>query len=153
SSTYDIFVQSASVSLTNSTIESSSHAGLRIQGASPTLTGDTFQNNSGPAISMDLASQPVITLGTNFVQTVTISGSPTGGNFTLTFGQQPTNPIPFNAPASVVQAALQALSTIGSGNITVSGGNGGPYVCTFTGTLAGMTQPLLSANASGLTGG
>jgi hypothetical protein len=33
---------------------------LRIAGGSPTVTGDTFQNNRGAAVSMDLASQPVI---------------------------------------------------------------------------------------------
>ncbi len=149
----EIFVQSAGLSLTNSIIESSYRDGLRIQGSNPTVTGDSFLNNLSPAISMDLASQPVINAATNYIQTVTITGSPTGGSFTLSLGGQTTTAIAYNASAATVQADLQALSTIGSGSITVAGGNGGPYVCTFTGTLTGVTEALMTANASGLTGG
>src|SRR5262245_46081762 len=63
-------------------------------------------------------------VGTNEVQTVTITGSPTGGTFTLTFGGQTTAPIAYNATAVQVQAALEALSTIGFPNVRVTGGPG-----------------------------
>lgn len=95
--------------------------------------------------------RPVIL--SNEVQTVTITGNPTGGTFTLTFGGQTTTGIPYNAPAAVVQSALGGLSTVGAGNVAVSGSASGPYVVTFGGTLAGAAQPLITASGTGLTGG
>jgi hypothetical protein len=43
----------------------------------------------------------------------------TAGNFRLSYQGQTTTTIVFNAAASVVQAALESLSTIGSGNVSV----------------------------------
>lgn len=74
--------------------------------------------------------------GTSEVQTITITGTPTGGTFSLTFGGQTTPALAFNAATSAVQTALQALSSIGSGNATVTGTAGSSYVVTFTGVLA-----------------
>lgn len=85
-------------------------------------------------------------------QTVTITGGPTGGTFTLTYKGQTTAGIAYNAASSAVQTALQALSTIGAGNATVSGSAGGPYTVTFAGTLATDTTAL-TASGAGLTGG
>lgn len=90
--------------------------------------------------------------GTADEQTVTISGGPTGGTFTLTFNGQTTAGIAYDAAASAVQTALQALSSIGSGNATVSG-TAGSWVVTFAGALAPGYQPLMTADGSGLTGG
>jgi RHS repeat-associated protein len=88
------------------------------------------------------------------VQMVQLSGSPTGGTFTLTWGGQTTSAIAYNASAATVQSALQGLSSIGSGNALVAGGtSGGPWVVRFAGTLAGAAQPALTGNGSGLTGG
>jgi len=101
--------------------------------------------------NLALAPSAGFTVPVNEVQTVTVGGSPTGGTFTLTFAGQTTATITYNAAASAVQTALQALSTIGSGNITVSGSGGGPYTCTFAGTLAGMNVAQMTASAAGLT--
>lgn len=90
--------------------------------------------------------------GTNEVQTVTISGTPTGGTFTLTFGGQETAGIAHNAAASAVQSALELLSTVGAGNVTVSGSAGGPYTVTFAGDLAGANVAQMTADDE-LTGG
>lgn len=92
---------------------------------------------------------------TNEVQTVTITGTPTGGTFRLSFKGYTTGTIPYSASAAVVDAALEALTTIGSGGVTVSGGPGPgtPYVVTFTNQLGNQTNPLITANSSGLTGG
>ena len=54
--------------------------------------------------------------GTDAVQTVSIAGTPTGGTFELSFGGESTSPLAYNASAAVVQAALDALPTIGVGN-------------------------------------
>src|SRR4029077_20524585 len=60
----------------------------------------------------------------NVVQTVTFSAGVTGGTFTLTFNGQKTTPINWSANTVIlqgnIQAALNALSTIGSGNTVVS---------------------------------
>lgn len=88
------------------------------------------------------------------LQIATITGGPTGGTFTLTYKGQTTTGIAYNAAASAVQSALVALSTIGSGNVTVSGSNGGPYSIVFpqSGTL-GQDTTALTASGAGLTGG
>lgn len=90
---------------------------------------------------------------TNEVQTVTITGSPTGGTFTLTFGGNTTTGIAFNAAATAVQSALVALASIGAGNVTVTGSAGGPYTVTFGGTLAGTNVAQMTTSGASLTGG
>jgi hypothetical protein len=73
----------------------------------------------------------------NEVQTVTITGSPASGAFTLSFRNQTTAPIAHNADATAVRSALAALSTIGTGNVAVTGGPGPdkPFTVTFQGAL------------------
>lgn len=91
--------------------------------------------------------------GTNEVQTVTITGGPTGGTFTLTYSGQTTTGIAYNAAASAVQTALRALSNIGDSDVTVTGSAGGPYTVTFTGDLATTDVAALTASGASLTGG
>lgn len=79
-------------------------------------------------------------------------GTPSAGNFTLTYKGQTTGNITYNAASSAVQTALQGLSTIGAGNATVSGSAGGPYTVTFASALATDTTAL-TGNGAGLTGG
>jgi hypothetical protein len=91
--------------------------------------------------------------GTSESQTVTITGSPTGGTFTLTDSGQTTAGIAYNAAASAVQTALAALSNIGSGNVAVTGSAGGPYTVAFQGALAHLDVAQMTASGAGLTGG
>jgi hypothetical protein len=103
-------------------------------------------------------------------QTITGAGIPAGttiaaasaGSLTLSAAAESSGTLvalksglAFNAAAAQVQTALQGLSTIGSGNATVSGGPGAtaPYAVTFAGALANLPVPLLSADSTGLTGG
>jgi hypothetical protein len=87
--------------------------------------------------------------GTNEVQTVTITGTPTGGTFTLTYQGNTTSAIAYNANAAAVQTALRALPN--TQNVTVGGGPGPgtPYTVTF-GDGTDVTQ--MSASGS-FTGG
>lgn len=87
--------------------------------------------------------------GTAEVQSVTITGGPTGGTFTLTFSGQTTAGIAFNAAASAVQSALNALSNLDG--VTVTGSAGGPYTVTFPADMGNVAQ--MTADATGLTGG
>lgn len=92
---------------------------------------------------------------TNEVQTITITGSPTGGTFTLALDGQVTAPIAYNANAAAVQVALEALGTIGAGNVSATGGPlpGSGVTVTFVGDLAGQNIATLVANSASLTGG
>jgi len=56
----------------------------------------------------------------------------TSGTFTLGYAGELTGLIPYNANAATVQAALEALSTLGAGNVTVSGNPGHWTVLTPT---------------------
>jgi len=91
---------------------------------------------------------------TNEAQTVTITGTPTGGTFTLTYSGQTTSTIAYNATAATVLAALQALSNIGDNDVSVTGGPGPgtPYVVTFKGVLGGTDVAQMTA-AHTFTGG
>ena len=89
------------------------------------------------------------------MQTLSLTGAPTGGGFALSFDGQTTANIPFNATAAVVQTALMALGAIGAGNIVCAGGPlpGTAVTITFTGSLAVGPQPLIAVAANTLTGG
>jgi hypothetical protein len=92
---------------------------------------------------------------TNEIQQVIIQGNPTGGTFTLTFQGQTTGPLAHNVSAADMQAALEALPSIGSGNVSVTLGQTGfgpTYSVEFTGNFALQDQPEMTASSS-LTGG
>lgn len=93
--------------------------------------------------------------GTNEAQTVTVTGTPTGGTFTLTYSGQTTAAIAYNANAAAVQAALIALSNIDTGEVVVTGGPGPgtPWVVTFGGDLQGTNVAQMTADDALLTGG
>lgn len=89
------------------------------------------------------------------LQSVTITGTPTGGTFVLRFGGQNTSALNWNCTASQMQTALQALSSIGSGNALVTGGPGPgtAFQVEFTGTLGYASQALITLQTNSLTGG
>lgn len=117
-----------------------------------TLTGaNTKDGNSwgaGPYAVMVGAG------GVNEKQTVTISGNPTGGTFTLSYGSQVTAAIAYNATAAAVQTALENLAAIGVGDVAVTGGPGPgtPYVVTFQNGLGSRDIAQMTATGS-FTGG
>lgn len=88
----------------------------------------------------------VVVNGPPTVQTITIYDWP-GDSIVLTFGGQ-SAVCPTNSTGSSIQTALQALSSIGAGNCTVTGPQGGPFVVTFAGTLAGAVQAAIVASGT-----
>jgi PKD repeat protein/type 1 glutamine amidotransferase len=90
---------------------------------------------------------------TNETQTVRTAGA-TGGTFTLTFQGQTTAPLAYNATAAQVQAALEALEAVGSGDVLASGGpaNVANVSVNFRGALSERDVAQLTADGSGLTG-
>jgi hypothetical protein len=116
--------------------------------------------------------QDGVAMGGNATYTLTANATPpTAGNFTLTVGAQTTGNIAWNATPAAVQAALEALSTVGVGNALVTLRTGGPLltaanavylvqfvngqgskVVTLTGTFTGLTAAGSIALAAGQTG-
>lgn len=98
----------------------------------------------------------ITTNGTNTadVQTVSITGTPTGGFFAVGFNGAVTSSA-YNTNSATFQTQLRALSSINGANVTCSGGPlpGTPIVCTFAGTLTPGQQPVMVADSSQLTGG
>lgn len=78
----------------------------------------------------------------------------TAGTYTLTVGGQTTTALAWNATTAQIQAALEALSTVGVGNVLVAGGPlpGTNVTITFRKALAFQTL-VVSGTFTGLTGG
>jgi hypothetical protein len=89
------------------------------------------------------------TSAANEQQALHIDPVASSGTYTLSFGGQTTTGIAFDADGATVQAALEALSTIGSGNMHVDGALPDLYP-TFIGALAGANRPLIVFNGAGL---
>lgn len=91
----------------------------------------------------------------NDVQTVSVSGGPTGGTFTLQGGPLTgTVTVPFNATASGLQTLLTANAGVGAGNAVVTGTSlASGLVITWTGTLGNTPQNLMTIGTNSLTGG
>jgi len=106
-------------------------------------------------VTIDGYSQKFVTPvdNPNIFQKVVLTGSPTGGSFTLTFEGDTTGPIPFNATAAQVQAALEALPNIGPGNAEATLGpvNTVGVVVDLYGAAPAPIQ-LMTGNATNLQG-
>lgn len=85
---------------------------------------------------------------TSEVQTVQVTGA-VGGTFTLTLDTETTSALAYNAAPADVQAALEALTGVGSGNVTVTG-SAGDYTATFASSLGDLPQ--MTADGSSLEG-
>ncbi|MEW4564721.1 hypothetical protein AB1K70_19430 [Bremerella sp. JC770] len=114
-----------------------------------TVTGST--TNGGNA-EVDIEVVQSGGNGINMVQQVSLPAGLTGGTFTLSFEGQTTSNLTYNESAADIESALEALSNVGSGNVTVSGPASGPWLVEFTGTLAAATQTLLAGSGSNLAG-
>lgn len=86
--------------------------------------------------------------GTGEVQTVTITGTPTGGTFPLTLPGYGTINLVFNATLAAVTAAILAAWDI---TVTVTGTAGSSYVITFPAGEGNVAQ--MTTSAANLTGG
>ena len=87
------------------------------------------------------------------VQELTVSA--TGGTFTLSLEGQTTAPLSYKASAATVKTELQKLSSVGSGNVEVTGGPGvtAPLTIAFVGALRDQPIAPLQANSANLHGG
>jgi hypothetical protein len=94
------------------------------------------------------------------VQTLTLSGTPTGGTFKLAFDGQTTAAISWSATNNTlrdnVDAALEALTNIGTGGVTTAVGTMtagvGTLTLTFAGNQAAMAVNTVTVANNSLTG-
>lgn len=98
----------------------------------------------------------LITNAYNSEQTINLLNNPTGGTFTIAYGGYTTTALPYDVTPAALQAALQALPSIGAGNVLVVNDPAPQaYDVQFTSGLAGQAlQPLvgdpsLLSNAQG----
>lgn len=90
-------------------------------------------------------------------QTVTKSSS-TSTSLVVRFANVNSIPIAFNATLNQFQSTLEAMTSIGAGNVAVTGNIGdrdvayqGPWYVTFQGTLASQNVPNMTAQTNGYT--
>ncbi|MGV8875497.1 MAG: phage tail tube protein [Rhodococcus sp. (in: high G+C Gram-positive bacteria)] len=91
------------------------------------------------------------TVAVSEVQRIELVGTGLGGTFIAKFLGQPTTGLAPAATTAQVQTALQALSTVGAGNMLVSGAPGA-WIVTAAGTLAGLDLPSITLDTTALTG-
>ncbi|QDU75429.1 hypothetical protein Pan97_24610 [Bremerella volcania] len=142
------FPTAASIAATDSLA-----AHLRLTGPTDgtpfTITGSTT-NGGNAEVDVDVVQSGGN--GVNMIQQVNLPAGLTGGTFTLSFEGQTTGNLTFNESAVDIESALEALSNVGSGDVAVSGPDGGPWLIEFTGTLAASTQTLLTGSGANLAG-
>lgn len=122
----------------------------RIEGGSVPAAGSILINFTGTGYAK--------TAPTDEVQTLQISGTPTGGTYKVSYtgpygGTQQTAGIAFNANAATVQAALRLLA--GLECVVVTTNTGAPPNVTWNITFYGQPgkQNALTVDVSSLTGG
>jgi hypothetical protein len=122
---------------------------LRVQEFTPTFTGDEV---TGASFTRALGWDVVLSGANDANQIETAIVAATGGKFTLGFNGETTADLDYDASSDVVREALEALPSIGAGNIEVAGGPGDaagldPYSIIFVGTLGGKANGPISAAA------
>ena len=82
--------------------------------------------------------------------TISFTGAIATDSFKVTVAGKTTPALVVGATAATVQTAVQALTSVGSGNATVTGT--GPYVVTFNGALNNQNVAASAAMTAGSTG-
>jgi hypothetical protein len=113
-------------------------------------SGQEVQASSG-STGVTATLQECSINGICYQENLIFIGTVTGGTYTLTYKAQTTTALPWDATAATVQTALEALATIGVGNIRVSGGPG-PSTLFLTRSGALEQDPTAITTTSSLTG-
>lgn len=114
----------------------------------PAALAETFTAIAAPGITISTLQAGAS--GVPEVQKIALHAITHDGTFTLTFSGQTTAALAWNITAEDLQEALEALSNIAPGDVTVTG-QFPEYIVTFGGTLTG-NQPAFTASATGLIG-
>jgi hypothetical protein len=133
-----------------------------IAGAQTTIEIDTLASLPNARTTVPIGARFTINTVADTVFTVTARNSnekqqvvvdATSGNFTLTFAGQTTGNIVYNAIASVVQTALEALSNIAVGDVVVTSSVAGTWVIEFRGAYLATNVAALTGTDVSLMGG
>lgn len=119
-----------------------------------TLEANNLTGGATPTLGI-VETTPGVDGTTSEVQTLTLSGTPTGGSVVLGFKTNSTTPpaIAYNAAASAIQTALLAMPLFASGDVVATGGPLPSVVSlAFGGAYAAAELPSLSIS-NALTGG
>lgn len=84
------------------------------------------------------------------ISNISLTGAPTGGTFNVTVSGQNTPPIGFGVTTGVMAGFLSNLTTVGAGNVTVTGSTGGPWFASFAPALGPLA--VSAANISLVNG-
>ena len=108
----------------------------------------------GVSLALAAAAPLGMQLGNNEIQCITITGAPAGGGFTVTLGGVTSDSIAYNATADLVRQRLEAMSSIGEGNVRVWGGQFPTYevYVEFIGDL-GLTNVAALTTTDSFSGG
>ncbi|MHC4497645.1 MAG: hypothetical protein ACYS21_00865, partial [Planctomycetota bacterium] len=151
---YDASAEQVRKALQNAIAYAITEANATLQLAISSATTRSFRlafNNDPTATVTTLVQGET---GTDEQQLITIKAQ--GGTFTIGFEGETTDPVSYNAPdtgSGSVQEALESLSTIGAGNVSVAKVTVGgeiQYTVTFTGTLAATNVSNLVVDPSWL---
>ena len=127
-----------------------------IAGSDVTLEIDTIASLPSSVTILPVGVRfTVADMSTSVTYTITAANSneqqtifldtPSSGNYTLTWdGEGPTASIAYDAAASVVQAALEALANITAGDIVVTGTPGVSYIVEYKGTYLATDVALMT---------
>jgi hypothetical protein len=91
----------------------------------------------------------------NEVQTLSVTGTVSGGTYTLSFDGQTSASLNWNDGLATIQARLDAFAA-GASQIIAAGGTlpGTPVTLTYSGSaFAGSSVPLMTVNSGSLSGG
>lgn len=134
------FADKVEMSLRPATLELTDHSGA-VEGEQEMYE---FTVHHSPDANKDIFKK--IAAAASLDWTVTVTGTPTGGTFTLSYGGKTTAGIAYNAAGSAVKSALVALDDgYGTSDWAVSGS--GPYAVTAPASGA------LTGSGTALTGG
>lgn len=91
-----------------------------------------------------------LTAAINETQTLSRTGTPASGTFTLTLDGRTTSAIAYNATNATIQAALELLGNIGTGNVACTGGpiHTTNVTVTFQNDLGGCNVNLMTVTDS-----
>ncbi len=120
----------------------------------------SFAGNPNPPNARVFLTPTAPVNGTNEIQTLTFSGSISGGTFILQFNNRNTGPIPWSSTNSTlvsnIDTSLEALTTIGTAGVVTAVGTMTAGIGTITVTFSGTKNAKLDVNQmtriSSLTG-
>ncbi len=96
------------------------------------------------------AAGNISALGIDEVQDITFDLVPDSGTWKITFSGDETGVLAFNISAAALETALEALPSIGAGNISVAGDFTLGFTCTFQAALAALAHPQMTISANSL---